>query len=105
MPWQSTALAGVADGAICHSMMCEVVDLNTSVVVTARAHMLARASVNVSVYLHALALTFIPASVFVHIVSVLPSCVSVSELMTETPQPSLAWAEAPGRPAERRDIV
>lgn len=62
-------------------------------------------SVNLSVYLHALLLTVIPASVFVHIVSLLPSCVYVPELMTEKPQPSFAWAETPGRLAEQRDFV
>lgn len=61
--------------------------------------------VNLSVHLHALGLTFISASVFAHIVSLLPPWVSVSELMTEKPQPSFAWAAAPGRQAERRDIV
>lgn len=54
-------------------------------------------SENLPVYLHALLLTLIFASVFVHIVFLFPSCVSVSEVMTEKPQPSFAWAAAPGR--------
>lgn len=65
----------------------------------------AEMSVNLSVYLHALVLTVIPSPVFVHTVSLLPSCVSAFELMTEKPQPTFAGAATPGRPAERCDIV
>lgn len=82
-----------ADIAICHSMMCEVIYLHGWERVCTYMHVHAL-SVNLPVYLHALVLTFIPASVFEHIVSLLPSYVSVSELITEKVQPSFARASS-----------